>query len=162
MVRGAWVISGNCDRVSVKVVDDVVWFSTGNVAKIDADGYGILTDRWKYAINSFGEWISFIDLENTALAHPVYETSPMNRLNASLKRVTSSWTTDRRMDGVPVYEAFPALSDAIARSSIRRKAFAPASNPRSIWGVTAFFMPLWTSSRTSLSSVKAIRAPSFM
>ncbi len=46
------------------------WFPTGDVAKIDSDGYVILTDRSKDVIKSGGEWISSIDLENAAVAHP--------------------------------------------------------------------------------------------
>ena len=46
------------------------WFPTGDVATIDADGYMQITDRSKDVIKSGGEWISSIDLENTAVAHP--------------------------------------------------------------------------------------------
>ena len=50
--------------------DDEGWFDTGDVATIDALGYMQITDRTKDVIKSGGEWISSIDLENTALAHP--------------------------------------------------------------------------------------------
>ena len=46
------------------------WFPTGDVATIDADGFMRITDRSKDVIKSGGEWISSIDLENTAMAHP--------------------------------------------------------------------------------------------
>ncbi|MDB5490115.1 MAG: long-chain fatty acid--CoA ligase, partial [Reyranella sp.] len=46
------------------------WFATGDVATIDADGYMQITDRSKDVIKSGGEWISSIDLENAAMAHP--------------------------------------------------------------------------------------------
>jgi 3-(methylthio)propionyl---CoA ligase len=46
------------------------WFPTGDVATIDPDGYMQITDRSKDVIKSGGEWISSIDLENTAVAHP--------------------------------------------------------------------------------------------
>jgi fatty-acyl-CoA synthase len=46
------------------------WFPTGDVATIDADGYMQITDRSKDVIKSGGEWISSIDLENLAIAHP--------------------------------------------------------------------------------------------
>jgi hypothetical protein len=46
------------------------WFPTGDVATIDADGFMQITDRSKDVIKSGGEWISSIDLENTAMAHP--------------------------------------------------------------------------------------------
>ena len=46
------------------------WFPTGDVSTIDADGYMKITDRSKDVIKSGGEWISSIDLENLAMAHP--------------------------------------------------------------------------------------------
>jgi 3-(methylthio)propionyl---CoA ligase len=46
------------------------WFPTGDVATIDPDGYLQITDRSKDVIKSGGEWISSIDVENIAMAHP--------------------------------------------------------------------------------------------
>ena len=46
------------------------WFDTGDVAMILPEGYMQITDRSKDVIKSGGEWISSIDLENTAVAHP--------------------------------------------------------------------------------------------
>ena len=46
------------------------WFDTGDVASIDADGYLYIKDRSKDIIKSGGEWISSVDLENIAIAHP--------------------------------------------------------------------------------------------
>jgi acyl-CoA synthetase (AMP-forming)/AMP-acid ligase II len=40
------------------------------VATIDPDGYMQITDRSKDVIKSGGEWISSIDVENIAVAHP--------------------------------------------------------------------------------------------
>jgi fatty-acyl-CoA synthase len=46
------------------------WFPTGDVATIDPDGYMQITDRSKDVIKSGGEWISSIEVENIAMAHP--------------------------------------------------------------------------------------------
>ena len=46
------------------------WFNTGDVATIDEYGYMAITDRTKDVIKSGGEWISSIELENTAMGHP--------------------------------------------------------------------------------------------
>ena len=46
------------------------WFPTGDVGTLDPDGYLQITDRSKDVIKSGGEWISSIDLENLAMAHP--------------------------------------------------------------------------------------------
>jgi fatty-acyl-CoA synthase len=40
---------------------------------IDPDGYIQITDRSKDVIKSGGEWISSIDLENIAVAHPAIQ-----------------------------------------------------------------------------------------
>ncbi len=69
LVRGPWILGeyftgegGNPLRQG--------WFPTGDVATIDADGYMQITDRSKDVIKSGGEWISSIDVENIAVAHP--------------------------------------------------------------------------------------------
>jgi 3-(methylthio)propionyl---CoA ligase len=40
------------------------------VATLDEDGFVQITDRSKDVIKSGGEWISSIDIENFAIAHP--------------------------------------------------------------------------------------------
>ena len=50
--------------------DEDGWFSTGDVATIDPLGFMKITDRTKDIIKSGGEWISSIELENLAIAHP--------------------------------------------------------------------------------------------
>ena len=70
-VRGPWVCSdyykldGSADAHSSDG-----WFDTGDVAKIDPEGYMQITDRTKDVIKSGGEWISSIEIENTAMGHP--------------------------------------------------------------------------------------------
>ena len=73
LVKGPWVLReyfrGEGDTQTVMpLVND--WFPTGDVAMIDADGYMQITDRSKDLIKSGGEWISSIDMENIAVAHP--------------------------------------------------------------------------------------------
>jgi fatty-acyl-CoA synthase len=69
-VRGPWVLSGYFKGAGGKVVDDDGWFRTGDVARMDADGFLTITDRAKDVIKSGGEWISSIDIENLAVGHP--------------------------------------------------------------------------------------------
>ena len=74
LVRGPWIIASyfkgeggdplQYDRAGRG------WFPTGDVATIDADGFMQITDRSKDVIKSGGEWISSIDVENIAMAHP--------------------------------------------------------------------------------------------
>jgi fatty-acyl-CoA synthase len=40
------------------------------MATIDSDGYMVISDRSKDLIKSGGEWISSVELENIAIAHP--------------------------------------------------------------------------------------------
>ena len=68
LVRGPWIIREYYKGESDPLVDG--WFPTGDVATIDADGYMQITDRSKDVIKSGGEWISSIDIENIAVAHP--------------------------------------------------------------------------------------------
>ena len=68
-VRGPWITSSYFKDEGGDPLKGG-WFPTGDVATIDADGYMQITDRSKDVIKSGGEWISSIDLENIAVAHP--------------------------------------------------------------------------------------------
>lgn len=46
------------------------WFDTGDIGTLDANGYLVISDRAKDIIKSGGEWISTVELENIAIAHP--------------------------------------------------------------------------------------------
>ncbi|MFZ2393537.1 3-(methylthio)propionyl-CoA ligase [Rhodoferax sp.] len=73
LVKGPWVLREYFQGVGdTHAVMPLVngWFPTGDVATIDADGYMQITDRSKDVIKSGGEWISSIDIENIAVAHP--------------------------------------------------------------------------------------------
>ena len=74
-VKGPWIVGayypggrGQATERDAALVDG--WFATGDVATIDADGFMQITDRSKDVIKSGGEWISSIELENVAMAHP--------------------------------------------------------------------------------------------
>ena len=70
-VRGPWVCSDYFKlEGSAGTHTEDGWFETGDVATIDPRGYLAITDRTKDVIKSGGEWISSIELENTAMGHP--------------------------------------------------------------------------------------------
>ena len=70
-VRGPWVCSDYYKlQGSAGTHTEDGWFDTGDVATIDPQGYMAITDRTKDVIKSGGEWISSIELENTAMGHP--------------------------------------------------------------------------------------------
>ncbi len=69
LVKGPWVIASYFKQEGASPLLDG-WFPTGDVATIDADGFMQITDRSKDVIKSGGEWISSIEVENIAMAHP--------------------------------------------------------------------------------------------
>lgn len=68
--RGPFVASAYYAPDGLVTAQHREWFDTGDVAAIDAAGYMRITDRTKDVIKSGGEWISSIELENLAVAHP--------------------------------------------------------------------------------------------
>ncbi len=71
-VRGPTIVSGyfNNEEANATAFDDEGWFGTGDVASISPEGFLTITDRSKDLIKSGGEWISSLDVENLAMAHP--------------------------------------------------------------------------------------------
>ena len=69
LVRGPWVVE-RYYRSDQSALDADGWFDTGDIATIDEFGFMRITDRKKDVIKSGGEWISSIDVENAAAAHP--------------------------------------------------------------------------------------------
>ncbi len=68
-VRGPWVTGGYYrDPASVKFRDG--WLRTGDVGRVDAQGYITISDRAKDVVKSGGEWISTLELEAAILTHP--------------------------------------------------------------------------------------------
>ncbi len=68
-VRGPWITgSYYLGRDDSKF--DSGWLRTGDVGRIDEEGFVTLTDRSKDVIKSGGEWISSVELENCLIGHP--------------------------------------------------------------------------------------------
>ncbi|MFQ5948686.1 MAG: long-chain fatty acid--CoA ligase [Acidimicrobiia bacterium] len=70
LIRGPWIAAEyyNDPRTPQSFTDG--WLRTGDVCKIDPEGYIHITDRAKDVIKSGGEWISSLDLERELMAHP--------------------------------------------------------------------------------------------
>ena len=70
LVKGPWIIDQYFKQEGGSPLVSGGWFPTGDVGTIDPQGYLQITDRSKDVIKSGGEWISSIDVENIAMAHP--------------------------------------------------------------------------------------------
>jgi len=68
MVRGPWIMRDYFKGERSPLQGG--WFPTGDIATIDAKGIMQIRDRTKDVIKTGGEWISSIDLESAAVAHP--------------------------------------------------------------------------------------------
>jgi acyl-CoA synthetase (AMP-forming)/AMP-acid ligase II len=70
LVRGPWITGSYHGQAAMRVPARAGWFDTGDVVTMDRDGFIQIVDRTKDVIKSGGEWISSIELENIAVAHP--------------------------------------------------------------------------------------------
>lgn len=68
-VRGPW-ITGSYYQVADPSKFDDGWLRTGDVGRIDPQGFITLTDRAKDVIKSGGEWISSVEVELCIMEHP--------------------------------------------------------------------------------------------
>lgn len=69
-VCGPWIAAGYYNAPESPAHASEGWFNTGDVATMDEDGFVQIVDRAKDVVKSGGEWISSIELENIAQAHP--------------------------------------------------------------------------------------------
>lgn len=68
-IQGHWIVDTYFGKDQSALTSDG-WFDTGDIATVDEDGYLNISDRSKDLIKSGGEWISSVELENIAIAHP--------------------------------------------------------------------------------------------
>jgi fatty-acyl-CoA synthase len=106
-VRGNGIISGyyNNEEANKSAFDAEGWFGTGDIASIDAHGFLNIQDRAKDLVKSGGEWISSIDLENTAISHPDIASC------AVIAIAHPKWDERPVLVAVPAGEARPSLEE---------------------------------------------------
>jgi acyl-CoA synthetase (AMP-forming)/AMP-acid ligase II len=68
-IRGPWITGSYYQNADPSKFDQG-WLRTGDVGRIDPQGYITLTDRAKDVIKSGGEWISSVELELCIMDHP--------------------------------------------------------------------------------------------
>jgi fatty-acyl-CoA synthase len=69
--RGPWIASGyyRASEPGAALTADG-WLKTGDLARVDPQGFIYILDRFKDLIKSGGEWISSVTLEEAIRAHP--------------------------------------------------------------------------------------------
>jgi len=72
LIRGPWIAAGYYDDEAATAAGITAdgWLRTGDIASVSPEGYVTIRDRSKDVIKSGGEWISSVELENHAVAHP--------------------------------------------------------------------------------------------
>jgi fatty-acyl-CoA synthase len=73
LIRGPWIAAEYLNDPRSEESFDNGWLRTGDVCKIEPEGYIRITDRAKDVIKSGGEWISSLDLERALAAHPAVQ-----------------------------------------------------------------------------------------
>jgi fatty-acyl-CoA synthase len=106
-VRGPW-ITGSYYRGHDESKFDSGWLRTGDVGRIDEQGFITLTDRAKDVIKSGGEWISSVELENCLIAHP------------EVIEVAVVGVPDERWQERPLAVVVPKEGSAVSAADLRK------------------------------------------
>ena len=73
LVRGASMFVGYLNQPELYNVDEDGWFPTGDIARMDENGYIRITGRSKDVVIRGGENIPVADIENTLYKHPAIQ-----------------------------------------------------------------------------------------
>ena len=124
-VRGPWVARSyyNHPESSDAFTEDG-WLRTGDIATLDFSGYLEITDRKKDVIKSRGEWISSVDMENAAMAHPaVLEAAVVGRSDDLRGEAPVVFVVPRQPEQtLPLQEVLDVLKGRFARWQLPRLA----------------------------------------
>jgi fatty-acyl-CoA synthase len=66
VMKGYW----NLPEATAEAIDAEGWFHTGDVGYFDSDGFLYIVDRLKDMVNTGGENVSSVEVENVIYAHP--------------------------------------------------------------------------------------------
>ena len=117
-IRGHWV-AADYYRTETQTEHFTAdgWLRTGDIARINADGYIFITDRTKDLIKSGGEWISSVALENALLSHAaILETAVVAMPHAKWgERPLAIIVPQHREDGISLAAIRDHLADAFPR-----------------------------------------------
>jgi fatty-acyl-CoA synthase len=116
LIRGPWVAAEYYKDPRTPQSFEDGWLRTGDVCKIDPEGYIRITDRAKDVIKSGGEWISSIDLENTLMAHPgVAEATVVGLKHAKWQERPAAFVVKKAGTDLSEEELLGFLDDKVAK-----------------------------------------------
>jgi acyl-CoA synthetase (AMP-forming)/AMP-acid ligase II len=119
-------------EATAQVITDDGWFRTGDLGKVDADGYVYVEDRLKDMIISGGENVYSPEVERVLAEHPaVMEVAiigvPDDTWGEAVKAVVSQGRRDR--DGGGAHRALPGAPRQVQVPPERRHRRAAAPQP---------------------------------
>lgn len=95
-VRGCSNFVGYLRRPQLYQVDADGWFATGDVARLDTDGYLRITGRSKDVVIRGGENVPVVEIENLLFRHPaVREVAVVGRADPRLGERCAAWIVAR-------------------------------------------------------------------
>lgn len=95
-VRGCSNFVGYLRKPEAYATDAEGWFATGDVARIDQDGYLRITGRTKDILIRGGENIPIVEIENLLFRHPkIKEIAIVGRRDERLGERASAWVVPR-------------------------------------------------------------------
>jgi len=99
------------------------WMHTGDVGKIEPNGYLSITDRLKDVIKSGGEWISSLDMENIISRHPqVGEVAVIGVPDKQWGERALPFIVSRTGDDIALEELAKLVSESINKGELPRYA----------------------------------------
>ncbi|MGO2242863.1 MAG: AMP-binding protein [Halomonas sp.] len=112
-VRGASLFVGYFKQPELYGVDEEGWFATGDLARLNDQGYVRITGRSKDVVIRGGENIPIVDIENTLYQHPKIQTlalvgKPDERLG---ERLVAYVTLKEGVDFLTLEEVCAFLSE---------------------------------------------------
>ena len=120
LVRGPNVVAGywNKPRETAEAISDG-WLRTGDIARIDADGFVQILDRKKDMINRGGEKVYCVEVESALTAHPaVFEAAVMGVPDAMMGEKVGAVVVLKPECRVAGGELLEAVASRLARFKI--------------------------------------------
>ena len=120
LVRGPNVVPGywnNSEATATALVDG--WLHTGDVARIDGDGFVEILDRKKDLINRGGEKVYCVEVESALAAHPaVFEAAVLSVPDAMMGEKVGAVVVPKPGEAISVGDLLNHVQHRLARFKI--------------------------------------------